>query len=270
MATKYTAGFIGAGHMGGVLADAVCKKIGKDAVTVVCGSEESTAAAASRLGCQKSQSAAEVIDSSRFVFLGIKPQTARTLLPPLRDAFLARKEEITVVTMLAGVPIDDIRLLCGVDRIIRIMPNLPAAVGEGLTPVCTAEAVPPGVLAEFLELFSLTGKTDVIPEKLIDAASALSGCGPAFVSLLIEALADGAVQCGLPRKAALDYAAQTTAGTARLLLETGTHPALLKDAVCSPGGSTAAGICALENGAFRACAMNAVRAAFDRTLSLGK
>ena len=109
-----------------------------------------------------------------------------------------------------------------------------------------------------------------LPEKLIDAGSALSGCGPAFVSLFVEALADGAVACGLTRQQAVEYACQTLVGTARMLLQTGMHPGALKDAVCSPGGSTIAGVAALEGGAFRATAMDAVLSAYDRTKELGQ
>ena len=111
---------------------------------------------------------------------------------------------------------------------------------------------------------------DRLPEKLIDAGSALSGCGPAFVSLFVEALADGAVACGLPRAKALAYAEQTLMGTAKYLLETGDHPGQLKDAVCSPGGSTIAGVRALELGGFRSAAAEAVVDAFEKTRELGK
>ena len=111
---------------------------------------------------------------------------------------------------------------------------------------------------------------DKLPEEKIDAASALSGCGPAFVYMFAEALADGAVECGLARDKANVYAAQTLIGAAKMLLETGKHPGELKDAVCSPGGTTIAGVHALEDGAFRACVMDAVNAAYERTLELKK
>ena len=114
------------------------------------------------------------------------------------------------------------------------------------------------------------GLVDHLPEKLIDAGSALSGCGPAFVCLFVEALADGAVACGLPRDKALNYAAQTLAGTATMLLKSGMHPGQLKDAVCSPGGTTIAGVKAMEESGFRAGAMDGVVSAYQRTLELGK
>ena len=120
----------------------------------------------------------------------------------------------------------------------------------------------------FEKILSKCGKIDRIPENLIDAASAVSGCGPAFVYLFIEALADGGVLCGLPRDKALTYAAQTLKGAAEMVLETGTHPGALKDAVCSPGGTTIEGVKALEDGGFRANAMEAVIAAYEKTLKL--
>ena len=116
----------------------------------------------------------------------------------------------------------------------------------------------------------MAGKLDPIPEDKIDAASALSGCGPAFVYMFAEALSDGAVECGLPRDKAMLYAAQTLLGAAKLLKESGKHPGALKDAVCSPGGTTIAGVHALEDGAFRASTMNAVKRAYERTLELKK
>ena len=122
----------------------------------------------------------------------------------------------------------------------------------------------------FQNALSAAGILDRIPEDKIDAASALSGCGPAFVYLFAEALADGAVECGLPRDKAMLYAAQTLSGASKLLLTSGKHPGALKDAVCSPGGTTIAGVHALENSAFRAAAMSAVTAAYEKTLKLKK
>ena len=122
----------------------------------------------------------------------------------------------------------------------------------------------------FVQLLSAAGQLDEIPEALIDAGSAVSGCGPAFVYLFIEALADAGVQCGLPRDKALQYAAQTVCGAGRMAVTDGRHPAALKDAVCSPGGSTIEGVHALEDGAFRGVVMDAVQASFERTKELGK
>jgi pyrroline-5-carboxylate reductase len=173
--------------------------------------------------------------------------------------------------MAAGVAIEDIRKMAGGDYpVIRIMPNTPVAVGSGMILYDATENVTDGQLAQFLENMAQAGLLDRVPEKLIDAGSALSGCGPAFVCLFVEALADGAVACGLPREQAVRYAEQTLAGTAKMLLQNGQHPGALKDAVCSPGGTTIAGVKALEEGGLRKSAISAVVAAYDRTLELGK
>ena len=153
---------------------------------------------------------------------------------------------------------------------IRIMPNTPVSVGSGMI-LYTASA---NVTAEdkpaFLQNMAAAGVLDELHEELIDAGCAISGCGPAFVDLFLEALADGGVECGLPRDKALLYAAQMVLGSARLALESDTHPAVLKDRVCSPGGSTIVGVHALEDGAFRATVMGAVSAAYAKTMELGK
>ena len=133
-----------------------------------------------------------------------------------------------------------------------------------------ANGVTEDEIAVFTNSLKFAGKLDVIEEKLIDAAGSLSGCGPAFIYLFAEALADGAVECGVPREKALAYAAQTLVGAGEMLLNTGSHPGELKDAVCSPGGTTIAGVHALESGAFRSLCMDAVKAAFKRTLELKK
>ena len=149
------------------------------------------------------------------------------------------------------------------------MPNTPVAVSGGMI-LYTLLNVDKTQETEFLEFMSAAGRFDKLQEKLIDAGSALSGCGPAFVCQFIEALADGGVACGLPRDKALLYAAETLKGTAKLMLDTGEHPANLKDSVCSPGGSTIQGVRRLEQGAFRADVLDAVIAAYNKTKELGK
>ncbi|MEM5780183.1 MAG: pyrroline-5-carboxylate reductase dimerization domain-containing protein, partial [Lawsonibacter sp.] len=153
--------------------------------------------------------------------------------------------------------------------VIRLMPNTPVAVGAGVIQYC-AQGVSQEELGAFQTLMAPAGLVDRISEELSDASSALSGCGPAFCALLIEALADGGVACGLPRDKAQLYTAQMVKGAAMLMLETGIHPGAMKDGVCSPGGTTIQGVRILEEQGFRAAAMNAVIAAYEKTLSLGK
>jgi len=172
--------------------------------------------------------------------------------------------------MAAGLSIASIREMAGVDfPVIRIMPNTPAAIGRGMV-LCCAEGVSDAALQTFRAAMAGAGLLDFVEEKLIDAGSAVAGCGPAFAAMLIEALADGGVACGLPRAKAQLYAAQMLLGTAALALETGEHPGALKDAVCSPGGSTIQGVRALEARGFRSAAFEAVVAAYDKTLELGR
>ena len=182
-----------------------------------------------------------------------------------------RKDRFVLVTMAAGLTMERIAAMAGGDYpVIRIMPNTPCAVGEGVILCDANERVTEEELTEFMDDMSGAGVVDRLEERLIDAGSAVSGCGPAFVCLLLEALADGGVACGLPRRKALLYAAQMVKGTAALQLATGEHPGAMKDAVCSPGGTTIAGVRALEERGFRSAAMDAVIAAVEKTKELGK
>ena len=211
---------------------------------------------------------ADIVANSRFVILAVKPQSLSALFEELRPLLQERKDRFVLVSMAAGISIARLRELAKAEYpVIRIMPNTPVRVEKGMI-VYTADGTTKDEERVFLDTFVHAGKFDAIPEKLIDAAGALSGCGPAFVYLFAEALADGGVECGLGRDQALLYAAQTLSGAAEMILATGEHPAKLKDAVCSPGGTTIEGVRALEDGAFRGTVMSAVRAAFEKTEKL--
>jgi len=210
----------------------------------------------------------EAVESCDRLFLAVKPQMLEQVLSPLSDALAQRKP--LLVTMAAGVEIAKIESLIGAKLpIIRIMPNTPVMVGKGTILYCRNEVVTDDILNDFLNDMRYCGILDPIPENLIDAASALSGCGPAYVYMFIEALSDGAVACGVPRTNAIKYAASTLAGAAEMVLQTGMHPGALKDAVCSPGGSTIAGVKALEENHFRGAVMDCIDAAYRRTKELG-
>ncbi len=265
-----TFGFIGTGNMGSALARSAAKALAAEDLLLSDGYAPVAEKVAAELGC-KAVSVDTVAANAGFVFLGVKPQVMADMLSGIAPVLAARKDSFVLVSMAAGIKIADIRKMAGGDYpVIRIMPNIPVSVGGGVILYDATENVPAEAIDTFCQTMRFAGLVDKLPEKLIDAGSALSGCGPAFVSLFVEALADGAVSCGLPRAQALSYAAQTVAGTAKMLLETGTHPGQLKDAVCSPGGSTIAGVAALEQGAFRASVMEAVENAYQRTLELGK
>ena len=263
----FAAGFIGAGNMGGALAQAALSAVPADRIAVICHTPEHTRAAAARLGCPAGDSNAALAATSRFLFLGVKPGMIGELAAEISSSV---SPGTVLVSMLAGVSLSRLEELFGADRpILRIMPNTPASVGAGMIQYCTSN-VTAEEEAEFLKLMAPAGRLDAVPESLIDAASCVSGCGPAWVYQFIEALADGGVACGLPRAKAQEYAAQMVLGSAKLVLESGQHPGALKDAVCSPGGSTIQGVRVLEEKGLRGAVIDAVLAAYDKTKEMGK
>ena len=265
-----TFGFIGTGNMGGALARAACKTLAPQEVLLSNRSMVKARALAAELGCRAAESAA-VAESADYLFLGVKPQMMAGLLAELRPILECRKDGFLLVTMAAGLSIAEIqRMAGGAYPVIRIMPNTPASISEGMILYACGAEVTKAKETEFLTSMSGAGTFSALPENLIDAGCSVSGCGPAFVDLFIEALADGGVACGLPRAKALEFAAQTVVGSAKLLQETGGHPGALKDAVCSPGGSTIQGVRALEKAGFRSAVMEAVIAAFEKNQALGK
>ncbi|MCI6971477.1 MAG: pyrroline-5-carboxylate reductase [Eubacterium sp.] len=261
-------GFIGAGNMGAALAEGVGKCGLATEIYISNRTKEKAVSVAKKTGAVATDNKT-VASKCDIVFLAVKPNVIRAVADEIKD-ILSAKENVLVITMAAGIGMEKISSFLGFDcPIIRIMPNTPVSIGEGMTLWCANEHVSGEQKATFEKLLEKSGKTDEISEVLMDAGSAVSGCGPAFAYMFIEALADGAVECGLPRSKAIGYAAQMLIGSARMVIESGEHPEKLKDAVCSPGGSTIAGVRALEEGAFRACAINAVKASFDKTKILG-
>jgi pyrroline-5-carboxylate reductase len=257
--------------MGGALARAVCRKVPPERVLLTNRTLEKAEKLAGELGCAATDDNRVVSRDCDFLFLGVKPQMMAGVLAELTSTLKERTDRFVLVSMAAGLTTRQIVELAGVDcPVIRIMPNTPAAIGEGVILYAANQAVTPEELTRFTQAMDGAGRLDPLPEGLMDAGSALSGCGPAFVCQFIEALADGGVECGLPRDKALLYAAQTVSGTAQLMLATGQHPAALKDGVCSPGGSTIAGVHAMERGGLRGTVMDGVCAAFQRTKELGK
>ena len=266
----YTLSFIGTGNMGGALASAAAKTLAADKLLLSDSYAPVAQALAEKLGC-KAVPVEEVAQQADLIWLGVKPQVMAGMLAEIAPILQKRTTPFVLVSMAAGICIPDLRRMAGGEYpVIRIMPNIPVKVGGGVILYDATENVPAEALDAFQSGMQEAGLVDRLPEKLIDAGSALSGCGAAFVSLFVEARADGAVACGLPRAKALAYAEQTLMGTAKYLLETGDHPGQLKDAVCSPGGSTIAGVRALELGGFRSAAAEAVVDAFEKTRELGK
>ncbi len=265
-------GFIGAGNMGGALILAASKaNIPCDILIADKFASKVEELSTKTLGKAKISTALTIAETCDLIFLGVKPNFMGTTLDEIYPALAKREEKPTLVSMAAGVKIEKIAEMAKVRcPIIRIMPNIPVSVREGMILYDICPGVTEEIEQTFLDVMSEAGRLDRLPEALIDAGSALSGCGPAFVFMFIEALADGAVACGLPREKALTYAVQTLIGSAKLLEGSDKHPGELKDAVCSPGGSTIEGVRTLEEGAFRASVTDAVIASFEKTKLLGK
>lgn len=263
-------GFIGCGNMGSALARAAIKAIGAESIFIYDIDSEKVRAFEEETDVNASDIDYIVLNCD-YIFLGVKPQMLKGLFEKVAPILEDRLTDFVLVSMAAGVSLASLGAMAQMDcPIIRIMPNMPVSVGEGMILYSPNDFVSKEEIDGFLSLMKYSGTLDKIEEEKIDAASAVSGCGPAFAFMFAEALADGAVACGLPRDKAYLYAAQTLLGSAEMLMKTGEHPGKLKDSVCSPAGSTIEGVNALENGGFRASVMDAVRSAYERTLELGK
>jgi pyrroline-5-carboxylate reductase len=276
---------IGSGNMGNALMKGASDITGPECIAFTDVDMAKAEASAKSLGARVLSSNSEAAERGDYVFLAVKPQVAalvlREIAPVIRKR-LSKGEAPVLVSMVAGWPIGKIQALlsgegdagkaspAGSCPVVRIMPNTPALVSRGMIALSPSPEVPAKRTNDLERLLSSAGLVDLVEERYLDAVTGLSGAGPAFVYLFIEALADGGVRAGLPRDKALRYAAQTVLGSAVMVRETGIHPGELKDMVCSPGGATIAGVAALENGAFRAAAINAVEAAWQRSVELGK
>jgi pyrroline-5-carboxylate reductase len=265
----HNVGFIGCGNMGSALASAVAAGGESVSLRLSNRTHSKAEALAEKLGAKAVPTKLIAADCD-LIFLGVKPQMMPALMSELEPLLRLRHDRFVLVTMAASLTTADIRRLAGGDYpVIRIMPNTPVAIGEGVVQMCS-EGVTDSERDDFKLLMRKAGLIDELPEPLIDAASSVSGCGPAFACMFIEALADGGVACGLPRDKAMRYAAQMLAGTAKLYLESGEHPGAMKDRVCSPGGTTIQGVRALERGGFRSAVFEAVTAAYEKTEALKK
>ncbi|NCB04779.1 MAG: pyrroline-5-carboxylate reductase [Clostridia bacterium] len=269
-------GFIGAGNMGGAIIKAVCAENDPREVVITGLSLEKARAFAAPLGCGVAESNTEVAREAEIVVLGVKPQVVPGVMaeiaPVLAECVRDGKPKL-LVSIAAGLTTQTLRAYVpGADvPVIRMMPNMPAAIGEGMILVAADQGgATQEQYAELMHLLRAAGRFDLLPEKLIDAATVPAGCAPAYAAMFIEALADGAVMAGVPRAKAYLYAAQAVKGAAAMLLESGMHPGALKDAVCSPGGSTIAGAAELERGGLRGTVIDAVLAACARNAELGK
>ena len=258
-------GFIGCRNMGSAIAKALSRTTKQIMISDRSGKAKALAA---ELGITYTDNETILRECNR-IFLGVKPQQMPAVLAALQP-LLAEKKPL-LISMAAGLTTGRIQELAGTDLpVIRILPNTPTAVGKGVIPYCCNALMDSATLESWCNDMQPCGLIDPLEEKLIDAASALSGSGPAYLYMLMEAMADGAVVCGLPREKALAYAAATMSGAAEMYLQTRQHPGALKDAVCSPGGSTIEGLKILEQRGFRSATIDCIQAAYNKNKELGK
>ncbi len=261
---------IGGGQMALALAEGFClaNLVAADRITVFDPSEAARARLAARVpGVRFATSTAEAVHDAAVVFLAVKPQQAAVACQELAPSI---PHDAVLVSIVAGLPLATLADLSGTKRIIRVMPNTPCLVGRGVSVVCRTPDVPAAAAQRVHALLAAVGTVHEVDESLLDAVTGLSGSGPGFVALLVEALSDGGVKAGLPRPLALALAVETLAGTAALLEQTGEHPAQIKDRVSSPGGTTIAGLAVLEQRGVRSALIDAVVAAAARAKELGK
>ena len=269
MASKLTIGFLGAGKMATALAKGFIRA-GLVTPKDVIGSDVSEAACASfakETGAKTTAFNPDVAKSASVLILAVKPHQVGGALAEIRDHLT---EKHLIISIAAGVTLAKMEASLDDARVIRVMPNTPALVNSSASGFALGKFAGPADAVLATKLFSSVGVAFQVNESLLDAVTGLSGSGPAYVYMFIEALSDGGVAAGLPRDIATKLAAQTVLGAAKMVLETGQHPGALKDMVTSPGGTTIEGIHELEKGKMRGTVMSAVRAATDKSKKLGQ
>ena len=285
MSKEIKIGCIGCGMMGGALIKAIAKKVGGDKILLSDGDVEKAKSLSLELGANFATSNAQIIENCSHIILAVKPAFFSSVLEQIKSSYNEKlssneKNLPVMISIMAGLSIEKIeQMSCqagisgGLQNIVRLMPNLPATANEGMIALCTKDKVSPEFKqeVEFVkEILSCAGKVEQVSEKLMDVVTAVSGSGPAYGFMFIEALADAAVLLGMPRNQSYIYASQTLKGAAQMVLETSEHPAKLKDAVCSPGGTTIQAVKSLEEKGFRSAVISAVESAYNKSVDLGK
>ncbi len=264
---KGTLGFIGAGNMGGALIEGIISMgvYGPDRIFIYDVSTERMESLKRDTGVNVVSSGRELVENVSTVLLAVKPKEVSKVVLELKDLLKTR----LVVSIAAGVRLQQYLDVLGEDaRVVRVMPNTPALVLKGTSAISSSSKCSSDDVALVRDIFGAVGLCLQVEEDLMDAVTGLSGSGPAFCFMFIEAMADGGVRAGLPRDKAMKLAASTVAGAAELVLKTGRHPGELKDMVASPAGTTIEGISVLEKSGFRSSVMEAVFAAFRKSVSM--
>lgn len=263
---KKRLGFIGCGNMGGAILDGIISSgiINSKNINVYDISSSAIEHARAK-GTNIAINIKELCEISDIILLAVKPNVVEEVLKS-SEKLLEGKALLSIV---AGVSCENLKKMANANvRILRIMPNTPAMVGEGATVLCSDNTFSEEEKKSAIEIFESVGIVEWVPEKLIDAVTGLSGGGPAYTAMFIEALADGGVREGLSRAAAYRLAAQTVLGTGKMIIETGMHPGVLKDMVSSPGGTTIEGVKALEKGGMRFAVQDAIAESTDKSRNL--
>jgi pyrroline-5-carboxylate reductase len=262
-------GFLGAGKMATALARGWISRGLLDAEQILASSPEAHCREhfSEQTGARATGANGEVVESSEVLVLAVKPQVMATLLAEIRPRVTGQH---LVISVAAGITLRRLRDGLSQDcRVIRVMPNTPCLVGESASGYCPASTAKPADVELVDRLLNAVGRAFCLPESLMDAVTGLAGSGPAYVAVMIEALADGGVLMGLPRDVAMALASTTVVGAAKMVRDENLHPAVLKDMVASPGGTTIAGLHALERGGIRDALVSAVKAATQRSRELG-
>ena len=266
----YRVGFIGVGNMGGALVRSIVlgdreRQFSINAYDVNSGA---LAALASELGIQMKTSIQSFVDDSDIILLAVKPQYAEEVLKEIKAVFTPEK---ILVSIIVGLPVTYFKSLLGQQaKVVRTMPNTPAMVGEGMTLLCCDDRTTLVEKQNVMKLLSFSGRVEELEERLMNEVTALTGSSPAYVFMFIEAMADAAVQSGIPRAMAYRLAAQAILGSAKMVLETGKHPGELKDMVCSPAGTTIEAVAALEREGFRNAVITAMGECTKRAREIGR
>jgi len=251
-------GFIGAGNMGKAIINGLLNSnfLTKDRVLASEVSEQTAKKVSSELGITVLTDNKELVKTSDIIILCIKPYFIQSVLEEIKNCLTENK---LLISIAAGISTEFIeKNIGGKIPVIRVMPNTPALVGEGMAAICKGRFASDKQAEFALELFSKVGRSIEVQEKFINAVTGISGSGPAYMYTIIEALADGGVKLGLPKSTAIELAAQTAIGAAKMVLETGKHPSVLKDEVTTPGGTTIAGLMVMEE--------NKIRSALAKTV----
>lgn len=263
-------GFVGCGNMGKAMIGGVVdsKLVPPKSIIVSDGYKGSLDFVSDKYGVQVTMDNKGLAKKSDIIILSVKPNIYHLIIDEIKDIV---KEDVIIVVIAAGKSIKEMEEAFGRKiKVVRTMPNTPALVGEGMTCICANDEISEGEMEEVLNIFKSFGKVEMVDEKLMDVVTSTSGSSPAYVFMLIEAMADGAVLDGMPRNKAYKIAAQAVLGAAKMVLETDKHPGELKDMVCSPGGTTIEAVASLEESGFRSSIIKAMKKCTEKSIEMSK